>query len=402
MIEVREVKTRKEIKHFIEFPLKLYKNEPNFVPPLYADEKKLFCKNYVYSDQADAVYFNAYKDGKICGRISCIHQKAANAKWNRKRIRFTRFDSVNDKEVAAALFNKAEEWARSLGMTEIAGPLGFSDLEREGLLVEGFDRLSTFEEQYNYPYYKELIEGLGFKKEVGWTESLLKKPQVIDERIGRISAMMMKKYNLHFGKAKNTKDFLRKYGDAFFEILDETYKDIYGTVPFTERMKKMTMDNFRLIIDTRFVAVILDENEKVVCFGICFPSLAKAVQKSGGRLTLPALFRIMKAIKHPKVIDLGLIGVLPEYAMKGISSAIIWEIMKMFTEQGIECAETNLNLEDNANIRNQWKAFDGEIHKRRWVFVKKLGRQLGEGNECLESPESGGGCGSPESDEVTE
>lgn len=372
MVEIREVRGRKEIKRFIEFPLKLYKNNEYFVPPLYSDEKKLFRKDYVYYDQADAVYFNAYKDGKQAGRISCILQKAANAKWNRKRVRFTRFDCVNDGEVAAALFDKAEEWARSLGMEEIAGPLGFSDLEREGLLVEGFDMLSTFEEQYNYPYYKDLIEAQGFVKEVGWTESLLKKPAVIDERMGRISVMMMKKYNLHFGKSKNTKDFLAKYGDAFFEILDDTYKDIYGTVPFTDGMKKMMMDNFRLIIDTRFVAVILDENERVVCFGICFPSIAKAVQKSGGRLTLPALIRLLKAIKRPETIDLGLIGVLPEYKMKGVSSAILWEVMKMFTEQGIEFAETNLNLEDNANIRNQWKAFDGEIHKRRWAFVKKL------------------------------
>lgn len=372
MIEIREVKTRKEIKRFIEFPLKLYKDNPYFVPPLYSDEKKLFKKNYVYLDQADAVYYNAYKDGKIVGRISAIRQRVANEKWNRKRIRFTRFDCINDLEVSAALFGKAEEWARSLGMNEIVGPLGFSDLEREGLLVEGFDKLSTFEEQYNYLYYKELIEAYGFEKETGWTETLLKRPEKIDDRMGRISALMMKKYGLHFGKAKNTSEFLRKYGDGFFDILDETYKDIYGTVPFTDGMKKMMMKNFRLIIDTRFVAVILDENERVVCFGICFPSIAKAVQKSGGRFTLPTLFRLLKAIKHPERIDLGLIGVLPEYRMRGVSSAIIWEVMKMFDAYGIKEIETNLNLEDNEGITNQWKVFDGEMHKRRWAFVKKI------------------------------
>lgn len=374
MIEVIEVKTKKQIKEFIEFPLKLYKDNPYFVPPLYADEKKLFNKTTTYSDQADAVYFNAYKDGKMAGRISCIHQKVANEKWNRKRIRFTRFDSINDLEVATALFSRAEEYAKSRGLEEIAGPLGFSDLEREGLLIEGFDKLSTFEEQYNFPYYKDLIEAQGFIKEVGWNERILKKPQVVDERIGRISALMMKKYKLHFGKAKNTREFLAKYGDAFFEILDETYKDIYGTVPFTDRMKKMMISNFKLIVDMRFVAVILDENEKVVCFGICFPSIAKAVQKSGGRLTLCTIFKLLHAIKHPKGIDLGLIGVLPEYAQKGISSAIIWEVMKMFTEQGIEFAETNLNLEDNQAIQNQWKSFDNEIVKRRASYVKKISK----------------------------
>lgn len=372
MIEIREVKTKKEQRDFLNFPLKLYKNNPYFVPPLYADEKKIFNKNYVYYDQADSVCYNAYKDGKIVGRINCIRQRVANEKWNRKRVRFTRFDCINDKHVSDALFAKAEEWAHSLGMEEIAGPLGFSDLEREGLLTEGFDKLSTFEEQYNFEYYKDLILGYGFEKEVGWTETLLRKPEKVDDRLGRISEMMMKKYGLHFGEAKNTKDFLRKYGDKFFEVLDETYKDIYGTVPFSDGMKKMMMKNFRLIIDIRFVAVILDKNDNVVCFGICFPSIAKAVQKSGGRLTLPALIRLLKAIKRPERIDLGLIGVLPEYRMKGISSAIIWEVMKMFDKYGIKEVESNLNLEDNVQIRNQWKSFDGVLHKRRTAFVKKI------------------------------
>lgn len=372
MIEVREVKTKKEIKEFIEFPLKLYKDNPCFVPPLYGDEKKMFSPDYVYYDQSKAIFFNAYKNGVMAGRISGILQNASNLKWNQKRVRFTRFDSIDDSEVVSALFSAVEKWAKDLGMEEVVGPLGFSDLEREGLLIEGFNELSTFEEQYNAEYYQRLIENLGYEKEVDWTERKLRAPKVIDERIGRISDMMMKKYNLHFGTAKNTDDFLKKYGDQFFEILDTTYVDIYGTVPFTPGMKKMLIDNFRLIIDLRFVAVILDQNEKVVCFGLCFPSIAKAVQKSGGRLTIPAILRLLHAIKHPKVIDLGLIGVLPEYAMKGISSAIVWQVMKMLKDGGIEYAETNLNLEDNVNIQNQWKVFDNVLHKRRRCYVKKL------------------------------
>ncbi|MCQ2399002.1 MAG: GNAT family N-acetyltransferase, partial [Clostridia bacterium] len=225
---------------------------------------------------------------------------------------------------------------------------------------------------YNYPYYQKLIENYGFTKEVDWLEFQLRAPEKIDERIPRISSMMMKKYNLHFGESKNTKDFLKKYGDAFFEILDETYVNIYGTVPITQRVKEQMLKNFNLIIDTRFVAVILDENEKVVCFGICFPSIAKAVQKSGGRLTPTAIVKLLHSIKHPKIVDLGLIGVLPEYMSKGISTAILWEVMKMLTEKGIEYAETNLNLEDNVNIINQWKNFDNVQHKRRRSFVKKI------------------------------
>lgn len=372
MLEVREVKTRKEKKDFLNFPIKLYKGNKNFVPPLYFDEKKIFSKNYVYLDQAEAVYYNAYLDGKIVGRISGIIQHASNKKNNEKRVRFTRFDSINDYNVARNLFSKVEKWAKEKGMDTIVGPLGFSDLEREGLLVEGFDELSTFEEQYNYDYYQELIEKYGFIKEVDWVERKLYYPKEKDERIERLSSVMMKRYKLKFGEAKNTKEFLKKYSDDFFEILDSTYADIYGTVPFTENTKKMMIDNFKLIVDVKRVAVVVDENNKVVCFGICFPSIAKAVQKSKGHLTPLGIIRILKAIKKPEILDLGLIGVLPEYQMRGISSALINEILKMLEDGKIKYAETNLNLEDNYNIQNQWKAFDSVLHKRRRSYVKKI------------------------------
>lgn len=372
MLEVREVKTRKEKKDFLNFPIKLYKGNKNFVPPLYFDEKKIFSKNYVYLDQAEAVYYNAYLDGKIVGRISGIIQHASNKKNNEKRVRFTRFDSINDYNVASILFSKVEQWAKEKGMDTIVGPLGFSDLEREGLLVEGFDELSTFEEQYNYDYYQELIEKYGFIKEVDWVERKLYYPKEKDERLERLSSVMMKRYKLKFGEAKNTKEFLKKYSDDFFEILDSTYANIYGTVPFTENTKKMMIDNFKLIVDVKRVAVVVDENNKVVCFGICFPSIAKAVQKSKGHLTPLGIIRILKAIKKPEILDLGLIGVLPEYQMRGISSALINEILKMLEDGKIKYAETNLNLEDNYNIQNQWKSFDSVLHKRRRSYVKKI------------------------------
>ena len=216
MIEIREVKSAKEIKRFIEFPLNLYKDCPYFVPPLYSDEKKMFKKNFVYNDQCEAVYFNAYKDGKIAGRISGILQLAANKKWNQKRVRFTRFDSVDDQDVADALFTSVENWAKQKGMEEVVGPLGFSDLEREGLLIEGFDELATFEEQYNYPYYQKLIENLGYEKEVDWVERQLRAPAVIDERLARLSNMMMKKYKLRLGTAKNGAQFCKKVRRSVF------------------------------------------------------------------------------------------------------------------------------------------------------------------------------------------
>lgn len=373
MITVKAVKTKKEQKEFLDFPLKLYKNNPYYVPPLYCDEKKIFRNDYVYLDQAEAVYFNAYDDtGKIVGRISGILQRASNEKNNEKRVRFTRFDAVDDQRVADALFDAVEKWAKSKGMDTVCGPLGFSDLEREGLLIEGFNYLATFEEQYNYDYYQRLIENRGYAKEVDWVGFQLRAPKEQNDRLERLSGLMMKKYNLHIGPAKNTKDFIKRYSDGFFEILDSTYVDIYGTVPFTDGMKKMMIDNFKLIVNVKNVMVILDENDRIVCFGIFFPSIAKAVQKSGGHLTVPTLFRLLKAIKQPKVFDLGLIGVLPEYARKGISSLLIAKVIKSMREQNIEHAETNLNLETNSNIINQWKSFDTTQHKRHRCFIKKI------------------------------
>lgn len=372
MVTIREVRTKKEQREFLNFPLNLYRDNPCFVPPLYSDEKKIFRNDYVYYDTCEAVYYNAYRDGKIVGRISGILQKAANEKNHEKRVRFTRFDSINDPEVASGLFGAVERWALEKGMDTVCGPLGFSDLEREGLLIEGFDQLSTFEEQYNAPYYQDLIEQLGYSKEVDWTESKIYPPEKNDGALQRVTEKLMSRYHLRFGPAKNVNDFLNRYADGLFELLDKSYDKLYGTVPFTPGMRKLMIDNFRLIIDLDHVAAILDENDKVVCLGICFPSIAKAVQPSKGHLTPLAILRILHAIRHPKIIDLGLIGIDPEWANRGISVAVSAALERMLREDGIEYAETNLNLEDNYAIQNQWKRFVAIPHKRRRAFIKHL------------------------------
>ncbi len=371
MIEIKEVKTRKQQKEFLNFPLNLYKGNDCFVPPLYGDEKQIFKANYMYYDQAEAVYFLAYRDGEVVGRISGILQKAANEKWNQNQARFTRFDAIDDEEVAHALFDAVEKWAKSKSVSEIVGPLGFSDLEREGLLIDGFDQLSTFEEQYNYEYYQRLIESCGYEKDVDWLEHKLSAPEGLDPKIQRISEHMMQRYNLHFGEAKNTRQFLRKYVSQIFNIWDETYDKIYGTVPFTDSMKRTILQNFKLLIDMRFLAVILDENEKMVAFGVCMPSIAKAVQKSNGHLTPGCIVRILKTAKKPDVIDFVVIGVIDQYKNKAISTALISKIGTELVKK-IDHAETNLTLEYNAPINNLWKLFHSERHKRRRCFIKHL------------------------------
>ncbi len=371
MITIQEVKTKKDIKAFIEFPLRLYKGNPYFVPPLYMEEKKLFNKVTVYSEQAESVFYLAKQDGKVVGRIQGILQRVSNEKWQQKRVRFTRFDCMDDQEVANALFAAVEAWATERGMDEVVGPLGYSDLEREGLLIEGFDQLSTFEEQYNYPYYAALLENYGYCKEVDWLEFKLY-PDKIDEKVERISEHMMQKYGLRLATAKNAREFVKKWGDGFFDVLDKTYVEIYQSVPFTADMKRDLINNFKLILNVKYATVILDKEDNIVGFGIAFPAIGEAMQKSGGRLTPAAICRVLKAIKHPKTIDLALIGVIPEYRNKAITTSIISGMQKMLV--GVSHAETNLNLEDNYSIQNQWKFFKREQHKRRRSYVKQLSK----------------------------
>lgn len=375
MIEVREVKTPREKKEFLDFPLKMYKGNDCFVPPLYMDEKKIFRADYVYYDTCEAVYYNAYRDGVMVGRISGILQKVSNEKRGEKRIRFTRFDSIDDTEVACALFEAVENWGRSLGMDTICGPLGFSDLEREGLLIEGFDQLSTFEEQYNAPYYARLLEAAGYVKEVDWIERKVNSPDDGGESLEKMADFIRRRYGLSVAPAKNIRDFLKRYADDMFEILDKSYAPLYGTVPMTEGIKKMILDNFRMIIRLNYVAAIVDEKGKVVCFGLCMPSLARAVQPSGGHMTPAALVRLLRAIRRPKILDLALVGVDPEYANRGISTIITASLARMLRENGVEYAETNLCLEDNYSIQNQWKRFNCVIHKRRRSYVKSLKKE---------------------------
>ena len=374
MIEVRPVTTKREQREFLNFPLDLYAGNPCFVPPLYADERKMFQPGFVYNDCCDFICLNAYRDGKMVGRILGIIQKAANEKNGERRARFGHFDAIDDPEVSAALFGAVERWAIEKGMDTLCGPLAFSDLEREGLLVEGFDQPQTFEEQYNAEYYQHHIERLGFEKEVDWLEFRLYAPEPSEdeEDLDKLTDFIFRRYKLHFGESKNAKDFLDRYKDGIFRLLDQSYEGLYGTVPFTDGMKKLMVDNFRLVIDPKYTAVILDENDRMVCFGFAIPALAPALVGTRGRYTPRVLLRLLKAIKHPKIIDLCLIGVEPAWLNRGVSVAFASAIMHMLRDTDVEYAETNLNLEDNYAILNLWHRFKAVQAKRRRAYVKKL------------------------------
>lgn len=373
MLKIVEVTTKKQQKEFIEYPLRLYKNNPYFVPPLYGDEKTLFTDKNIYSKTCDSVYYLAVRDGKTVGRIHGILQKQYNEIHGTAQVRFTRFDCEDNAETAQALFNAVEEWARSKNMTEVVGPLGFSDLEREGLLIEGFDYLCTFEEQYNYPYYGGLIEACGYEKDVDWVESRIFGVKEHDERITKLYNRAMERNNLHVGGENlSIGAYVKKYAAGIFECIDECYKELYGTVPFTDEMREQMISQFKLMLNKRYLKVICDENEKVVAFGIVLPGIGSALQKTGGRLTPACLIRLMKAIKKPKTIDLALVGILPQYRKTGLSAFIITVLEEMMEDKSIEYMETNLNLESNTSIQAVWKHFDCIQHKRRRSYIKKL------------------------------
>ena len=367
------VTTKKERKEFVEYPLRLYKNNPYFVPPFYADEMNLFTSKNIYQKTCLSSFFLAKRGKETVGRIQGIIQQQYNAIRGQTQARFTRFDCEDNPETAKALFEAVEGWAKEQGMNEMVGPLGYSDLEREGLLIEGFDYLSTFEEQYNYPYYAGLIEGCGYAKDVDWLEQRIFKLKDDPERYRKILDHTLKKYNLHFGdQSLGKRKYIQKYKEGIFACLDECYKELYGTVPFTPEMQKQIIDQFTLFIDPKYIATVCDENEEVVAFGLCLPALGEAMQKSGGRLTPACLLRLLKALRKPKSIDFALVGVMPKYRNSGLTSFMITVLQDLFADPNIEYMETNLNLEDNTAILAMWKRFEHIQHKRRRSYIKQL------------------------------
>ncbi len=373
MLKIVEVITKKQRKEFVEYPLRLYKGNPWFVPPLYGDEMKMFTPKNVYYKTCVSCFFLAERDGKTVGRIQGIIQKQYNEIHNSSQVRFTRFDCENNPETAQALFSAVEEWAKAQGMTEMVGPLGYSDLEREGLLIEGFEYLSTFEEQYNYDYYAGLVESYGFVKDVDWVESRLFSVKQKDERLKKLSDRAMKRHNLHIAGEKMSKaKFIKTYADGIFACIDECYKDLYGVVPFTAEMMEQMVEQFMLILNKKYIMAICDENEKVVAFGFCLPGIGKALQKSGGRLTPITLLKLLRAIKKPTSVDLALIGVLPQYRNSGLTAFAITLLQDILSSGKVKYLETNLNLETNTSIQAQWKHFDSIQHKRRRSYIKKF------------------------------
>ena len=378
MIQIKKVETKAELKKFIRFNYEMYKDNPYSVPDLYEDMLNTFDrkKNGAF-EFCEADYFLAYKDGKLVGRVAAIINHKANKTWNTQNVRFGWIDFIDDSEVSEALIRTVEQWGKERGMTHIQGPLGFTDMDAEGMLVEGFDQLGTMATIYNYPYYPQHMERMGFQKEADWIEMKLYVPEdgQVPEKHRRISEMVMKRYNLRIKKYTSSKKIREEYGEAIFELINEAFAPLYGYSALSPRQIKQYIDMYLPIVDLRMITLIIDENDKLVGAGLSMPSLSKALQKAKGKLFPFGWYHLAKVLylhHYGECLDLLLVGVKPEYQNKGVNALLFYDLIPTYYNLGFKYAESNVELETNDKVQAQWSYFNHEVHKRRRAFIKEI------------------------------
>ena len=373
-IELKEVNTSSELKQFVSFQYALYRDNTYWVPPLRADEMQSLRKDKNPAfDFCESKYWLAYKNGTIVGRIAGIINKKYNQKWNEKAVRFGWFDFVDDLEVSLVLLQAVEQWAVSNGMNRVHGPLGFTDMDGEGTLVEGFDEISTLGAIYNYPYYPIHIERAGYSKDSDWVEFEVTMGQGIPEKVERLAHIALERNKLTVLKADKAKDIL-PYAREIFHVLNAAYKDLYGFVELSDKQIDMYVKQYFNFIIAEYVPVVLDAQNKVVAFGIAMPSLSRALQKCNGHLFPFGFIRILRAMKNNRRVDLYLTAVRPDMQNKGVNAILIHETNKVFIKNKIEKVETNRELEANAKVQAQWRFYETRQHKRRRCYKKDLTR----------------------------
>lgn len=371
-VEIKKVTTKSELKRFIRFNYEFYKDNPYSVPDLYDDMLNTFSpkKNAAF-EFCEADYFLALRDGKIVGRVAAIINRRANETWNRKTVRFGWIDFIDDMEVSTALIDTVKQWGKERGMTEIEGPIGFTDMDAEGMLVEGFDQLSTMATIYNYPYYPQHMEHIGLSKSADWVEMKIYVPDAIPEKHRRISEIIAKRYNLHIRKLKSKKE-VRQSGVAhdIFRLINDAYTPLFGYSRMTERQIDQYVKMYVPVLDLRMVSIVENEQNEIVAVGISMASLSRALQKAKGRLLPFGWYHLLKALmwKRPKVLDLLLVAVRPDYQGKGVNALLFTDLIPVYKELGFEYAESNPELEMNEKVQNQWQYFKTEQHKRRRCF----------------------------------
>lgn len=372
-ISLKEVTTDKDLKRFVDFQYKLYKNDKYWVPPLKKEE--LFSlrrdKNPAF-DFCETKYWLAYKNEELVGRIAGIINHKFNEKFNKKIMRFGWIDFIDDEDVSSILLNAVEEWAKGKGMNEVHGPLGFTDMDGEGTLIEGFEEVSTLGAIYNYPYYPKLIERNGYTKDIDWIEYQVKMTSdPVPEKISRISDIALQRNKLRVLRVNKPKELL-PYAKEMFYLINSSYKDLYGFVELSDKQIDMYVKQYFGFIKPEYLPVVLNEKNEMVAFGITMPSLSKAFQKAKGKLFPFGFIHILKAMKNNPGLDLYLTAVRPDMQDKGVNAILMNEINKLIIKNNIRVVETNRELEDNSKVQAQWRFFEHRQHKRRRCYKKEI------------------------------
>jgi len=371
-LEIREVVTNRDLKKFIRFPFQLYHGHPCWVPALEFDEMNTLRrdKNPAF-EYCDTRYWLAFRDGIPVGRIAGIINRRYIEKWKNRYARFGWIDFVDDENVCRTLVQTVENWAQMNGLTAVHGPLGFTDLDREGLLVEGFQELGTLATIYNYPYYPKHLEACGYRKDTDWLEFEMKTPAVVPEKALRVAEIVCKRYKLRLLELEKPKDIL-KYAKDVFDVLDAAYEGLYGVVPLTDRQVAAYIKQYFGFVNPEYIKIVLDQKDRVAGFLIALPSLSRALQKSAGKLLPFGFIRLYRAIKRNRFLDLYIAAVRPDLQGKGVNAIMMAEITKTAIKNGIITTETNPELETNLKVQSHWNYFEGRQHKRRRCYLKAL------------------------------
>lgn len=377
MINITEVRTASQRRAFARFPLKLYKDCPYYVPSVYADEKNITLpqKNPSLAT-CEIRCFLAEKDGKIVGRAAGIIQKKYNEIAGRKCIRFSRFDCIDDAEVAKALLDAVESFGRERGMDTIHGPWGFNDQDREGMLTYGFERRATYATNYNYPYYEKLVRDLGFTDESEWVEYAFKVPEKVDERIAHVASFIQRKLDLkEIAGTAPMRKLIPAYGPKALAMVNQAYAALDCYVPVEGKVVDAVLQQFATVINPRYFSLLTDKNDEVVAMAVMLPSICAPLQKSGGRMTPLTILRLLRAIAKPKELEMVLIAVRPDYQKKGLNSIMISRILQNIIDDKIEKVESNPELVTNTAVQEQWEVLERYIVKRRMCFTKPIAKE---------------------------
>ena len=375
-VEIKKVTSRKELKQFIRFNYEFYKNNPYAVPDLYDDMLRTFSpgKNAAF-DFCEADYFLALREGRIVGRVAAIINRRANATWKKRQVRFGWIDFIDDIEVSRALIDTVKQWGRERGMDTIEGPLGFTDLDAEGMLIEGFDQLSTMATTYNYPYYPRHMEQLGLTKSVDWVEMKIYVPDEIPEKHRRIADIIQRKYGLRVRKLSGKRRLLHSgVVHDIFRLINEAYAPLFGYSEMTEKQIDQYVRMYLPVLDLRMLTVVENTAGELVAVGISMPSLSSALQRARGRLLPLGWFYLLRALRwrRPEVLDLLLVAVRPDYQNKGVNALLFTDLIPIYRQLGFKYAESNPELEVNEKVQNQWQYFHTEQHKRRRCYTAPL------------------------------